>query len=57
MALFLKENIILLFCEIMSSFCNILIIKKFLLFNIYRWEVGCYTLRELTHASYKTCVS
>jgi len=39
---FLKENILLLFSDIISSFVTSLLLNKFLYFNIYRREVGCY---------------
>jgi len=35
----LKENILLIFCDMMSSFVTSLL-NKFLLFNIYRRKIG-----------------
>jgi len=32
----------ILFCDIMSSFVTSLLLNKFLLFNVYRREEGCY---------------
>jgi hypothetical protein len=39
-----KENILVLFCDIMSSFVTSLLLNKFLLFNIYRMEIDYYSI-------------
>jgi len=41
----LKENILLLFCDIKSSFVTSLLLNKLLLFNIYCREIWCYRYR------------
>jgi len=60
--LFLKENILFLFYDIMPSFVTSLLLNIFLLFNNYRWEIGCYIVgiragRSIRHRLYNFVMS